>query len=51
LLGGNKVICPLHAHHFNLETGSGSEPAECMPVYAVQEVDGDLLLDLHGGQS
>src|SRR5690349_15099512 len=51
LVGGNRVICPMHAHHFNLETGRGSEPMECMPVYAVQEVDGDLLLDLHGGQS
>jgi nitrite reductase (NADH) small subunit len=50
LLGGNRVICPMHAHHFNLETGGGSEPAECMQVYSVQEVNGELLLELNGGQ-
>ena len=48
LLGGNKVICPLHAHHFNLETGKGAEPAECIRLYPVREVDGDLLINTEG---
>ena len=46
VLGDNRVICPLHAHHFNLETGTESEPGEGVQVYAVQEVNGDLLLHL-----
>ena len=48
LLGGNKVICPLHSHRFNLETGAGSEPAECLQIFAVEEVNGDMLLDMEG---
>ena len=44
--GGGKVICPLHAHKFDLETGVGSEPHECVKVYAVREVDGEILLSI-----
>src|SRR5947207_2135298 len=44
LVGDGRVICPLHSHQFNLETGAGSESDECLPVYAVQEVDGNLLM-------
>ena len=46
LVGGGRVICPLHAHQFNLDTGAGNEPLECVQVYAVEEVDGDMLLQL-----
>ena len=46
LVGNGRVICPLHAHHFDLETGAGAEPAECVRTYAVEEVDGKLLLSL-----
>jgi nitrite reductase (NADH) small subunit len=48
LVGGNKVICPMHAHHFNLETGKGGEPVEWMQVYSVAEVEGELLLEVNG---
>jgi nitrite reductase (NADH) small subunit len=48
LVGSNKVICPLHSHQFNLATGAGSEPIECVQVYSVHEVNGDLLLNLEG---
>ena len=44
--GGGKVICPLHAHKVDLETGVGSEPHECVKVYAVREVDGEILLSV-----
>ena len=44
--GGGKVICPLHAHKFDLETGVGSEPHECVKIYAVREVDGEILLSV-----
>ena len=51
VIGDNRVICPLHAHQFNLETGTGSEPGERVQVYAVQEVNGDLLLHLEDKRS
>jgi nitrite reductase (NADH) small subunit len=51
VLGGGRVICPLHAHQFNLETGAGSEPAECVRVFAVKDVDGDIVLSLGSGRS
>jgi nitrite reductase (NADH) small subunit len=44
--GGGKVICPLHAHKFNLETGEGSEKGECVKVYKVSEVNGEMLLQI-----
>ena len=46
LVGNGKVICPLHAHHFDLESGAGGDPAECVQTYVVEETDGKLLLSL-----
>ena len=46
LVGNGKVICPLHAHHFDLETGAGGDSAERVQTYAVEEADGKLLLSL-----
>ena len=49
LLGGNRLICPLHAHKFDLDTGMGTEPDECLRVYTVREVNGKILLSLEDG--
>ena len=46
VMGGQRVICPLHAHRFNLEDGTGSEPGECVKVYLVEELKGEILLRL-----
>ena len=51
VLGSGRIICPLHAHQFNLETGAGNEPTECLQVYAAQEVAGNILLSLKGNDS
>ncbi len=51
VLGGGRIICPLHAHQFDLGTGAGSEPTECLRVFAVKEIDGDVLVSLKGPQS
>ncbi len=48
LVGDGKVICPLHGHKFDCETGKGSEPAECVQAYVVDETDGHLMLNLNG---
>jgi nitrite reductase [NAD(P)H] small subunit len=48
VLGGGRIICPLHGHQFNLETGAGSEPGECARLCSVKEVDGDIFLTLRG---
>ena len=50
LVGNGRVICPLHAHQFNLETGCGSE-AERLEVFGVSEVDGSILLNMEGGKA
>ena len=42
--GGGKVICPLHSHKFDLQTGVGSEPHECVKTFPVSEVRGEILL-------
>ncbi len=44
--GGGKVICPLHSHKFDLATGQGSEPHECVKTYVVREAGGEILLQL-----
>lgn len=44
LVGANLVICPLHAHRFDLETGEGSEPGECLRIYEASVIDGAVVL-------
>ena len=44
--GGGKVICPLHAHKFDLATGTGSEPGECVKIFPVRELNGEILLNV-----
>jgi nitrite reductase (NADH) small subunit len=46
LVGNGKVICPLHAHHFDLETGAGGESSECVRTFAVEQADGKIALQL-----
>lgn len=46
LLGGGKVICPMHGHQFCLETGSSSVGAESLQVFPVEEVDGTIQMNL-----
>ncbi len=44
VIGDGKVICPLHAHKFDLCTGEG--PSERLRTYAVRESGGELQLSL-----
>ena len=46
VMGGGHVIGPLHAHKFNLKNGAGSEPGECVEVYRIEELKGEILLSL-----
>jgi nitrite reductase [NAD(P)H] small subunit len=48
IVGGGSVICPMHAHQFNLQTGTGSEAHECLSVFEVEEADGKLILNMEG---
>ena len=39
------VACPLHKHHFSLETGMClSDPAHTLQTFPVKEEDGQLLI-------
>jgi nitrite reductase (NADH) small subunit len=46
VVGGGQVICPLHAHRFDLKGGAGNEPGECLQVYQVKVVDAEIVLSL-----
>ena len=35
IVGNGKVVCPLHGHKFDLSTGEGSEPHECIKTFKV----------------
>lgn len=45
IVGGGKVICPLHGHKFDLTTGQGSEPRECIKVFKAWEKDQNIMLE------
>ena len=45
VMGSGKVICPLHSHKFDLCTGEGPQPGECVRTYAVREEKSEILLD------
>ena len=45
IMGGGKVICPLHSHKFDLCTGQGPDK-EQLKVYPVKEKDGQIVLTL-----
>jgi nitrite reductase (NADH) small subunit len=46
IVGDGKVICPMHAHQFNLQTGTGGEAHECVSVYEVGVEDGKVMLSM-----
>ncbi len=46
MLGNKEVVCPLHGHRFDLETGRGSEPGEKVKVFPVELRDGNMYLIL-----
>ena len=46
LLGSGKVICPLHAHTFDLCTGAGPTPGEQVRTFEVREEGGQILLSV-----
>jgi len=46
VIGGGHLICPLHAHRFNLKNGAGSELDECVQVHRVTDLDGEIVLRL-----
>ena len=45
IIGNGKVVCPLHAHKFDMCTGEG-EGDECLTTYSVREVWGNIILNL-----
>ena len=48
IIGGGKVICPLHAFKFGLETGQGiGNECESLKTYQISlSEDGEILLSL-----
>jgi nitrite reductase (NADH) small subunit len=46
IIGNGKVVCPLHAHKFDMCTGEGSDGHECITTYSVNEIWGNIILDL-----
>ena len=46
LLGAGTVICPFHARKYELCTGKGAAPDDCLRTYPVREVNGEIHLSL-----
>ncbi|HYG75937.1 MAG TPA: nitrite reductase (NAD(P)H) small subunit [Planctomycetota bacterium] len=49
--GDGKVVCPLHSHKFDLSSGKGGEPRECLKTYAVRVFNGEILLSFPTGDA
>jgi len=47
VIGGEKVVCPLHGHKFDLITGQGSEAQESVKTYKVWQENGKIVLSLN----
>ena len=45
IIGGGKVICPLHGHKFDLVTGQGGEKRECVRVFKVWQEQEQILME------
>jgi nitrite reductase (NADH) small subunit len=48
LVGGGKVVCPLHAKKFDLASGQCGEQDHCLTTYVVQEISGNIIVTLEG---
>lgn len=46
IIGDGVVVCPLHAHRFDMAKGSGSEAHECLKTYKVKVENSQLVLSL-----
>ena len=46
VLGGGKLICPLHAWKFDLATGEGPDPAVRLKTWTARVEKGEILIDL-----
>lgn len=42
-----RVLCPYHAHPFDLKTGRGAEAGEQVTVYEVWQCDGKIFLNIN----
>ncbi len=46
IAGNGRVVCPLHAHRFDLASGAGSEKHECVRTYAIKVANGDMIVSI-----
>ena len=45
IVGDGKVVYPLHRHKFDLTTGQGSEPKECVKVFKAWADQGTIFME------
>jgi len=55
IIDEGKVICPLHGHKFDLNTGKGTEKHECVKLFSTWIEYGNVLLEytplvIHDGE-
>ena len=46
VIGAGKVICPLHGQKFDLSSGQGPEPENCLKTYPVRLAGDQIRLTL-----
>ena len=46
VVGNGTVICPLHAHRFDLKSGDCTEAHECIQTFGVRDANGVIMLSI-----
>ena len=46
IVGAGRVICPLHAQKYNLQSGEGPDAHHCLTTYPVANVNGSIVLTI-----
>jgi len=49
ILGGGKIICPLHSFKYDLCNGKGIDNDHCLKTFPVRVEQGEILLSLEPG--
>jgi nitrite reductase (NADH) small subunit len=44
IVGAGRVICPLHAQKYNLQSGEGPDAHHCLTTYSTEIVAGSIII-------
>ena len=49
IVGDGIVLCPLHGHKFDLQTGAGKEGHECVRPFKIFQENNEIIIECPAG--